>query len=260
VATPFLMYHEIERAGRPLAASAPGYLRYVVSETAFAAQLDWMRSSQLRGVALGQARAAGFEAPGQVVITFDDGCESDLLMAAPLLAERGFGATFYVVSEWVGTRAGFLGAAQLRSLADAGFEIGSHSATHAFLSELGDGELRAELQDSKRELEDMLGRPVLHVSCPGGRWSRRVANAARDAGYITMTTSRIGTNGADTDAYALLRCAMHRDTPQHVFEAFCRGRGLGTLQLRGRLLSAAKTVLGNRVYGALRATALHIQH
>jgi peptidoglycan/xylan/chitin deacetylase (PgdA/CDA1 family) len=256
VATPFLMYHEIERAGRPLAVSAPGYVRFVVHEPAFAAQLDWMRASDLRGVSLAQALAAGFDAPRQVVITFDDGCESDLLVAAPLLAARGFGATFYIVSHWVGTRAGFLDAAQLRSLADAGFEIGSHSATHAFLSELDDARLRAELQDSRRQLEDILGRPVAHVSCPGGRWSRHVADIAREAGYETMATSRIGTNTATADLFALDRCAIHRDTPQQEFEAYCRGTRLFGPQLRSRMLSAARTLLGDRLYTSVKESVL----
>ncbi len=250
------MYHELRRPGRPLADLDPGYVRYVVDEPRFVEQLRWIATAGFKGVSLADAHRAGLDMPGRVVITFDDGCETDWVVAAPHLAAHGFGATFYVVSRWVGRRPGFLTVAQLRDLSDAGFEIGSHSATHAFLSDLADAELRRELVDSRRELEDMLGKRVSVFSCPGGRWSRRVADAARDAGYESVATSRVATNGSDADPYALARCAVFRDmSPRHV-EALCRGRGLGSQQLWGQALTAAKAVLGNRVYTSLRDAAL----
>jgi peptidoglycan/xylan/chitin deacetylase (PgdA/CDA1 family) len=251
-----LMYHELERRGRPLADTTSGYVRYVVGESRFAEQMAWLAAAGLRGVAIGRALERGFAAPQQVAITFDDGCESDLVVAAPLLARNGFGATFYIVSRWVGRRHGFLSRVQLRELADAGFEVGSHSATHAFLTELDAPTLRRELHDSRRELEDIVARPVAHLSCPGGRVNRRVAEAAREAGYVTMATSRIGVNRPSTDRFALRRCAIHRDTPQHTFEAFCRGTGLGALQAQDRALSAAKALCGNRLYALIRRAML----
>lgn len=255
MATGFLMYHELSRPGQAPADVDPGYVRYVLDESRFRAQLAWIKAAGLRGVSVGQARAAGLEAPSQVAITFDDGCESDLTFAAPLLSEHGCGATFYVVSRWVGRR-GFLNAAQLRQLSAAGFEIGSHTATHAFLSDLREPHLDRELVDSKHELEDLLGRAVTQLSCPGGRWSRRVAGAARRAGYETAATSRIGANTEAADPFALARCPVLRNTPDRSFEAFCRGTGLAGLQLRDRALGAAKTILGNRIYATLRGAAL----
>jgi peptidoglycan/xylan/chitin deacetylase (PgdA/CDA1 family) len=251
-----LMYHELQRAGRPLVSDAPGYVRYVLDELRFAEQLRSIAAAGLRGVDLGDALHHHLSDPRQVVITFDDGCESDWEIAAPRLREHGFGATFYVVSGWVGTRPGSLSPTQLRALADAGFEIGSHSATHAFLSELPDAELRRELLDSKCEIEATIGRPVRHLSCPGGRASRRVARAAQEIGYETMATSRPGVNGASTDRFALARCAVLRHTPAKVFERICRGEGLGMLAARDRALGAAKKFLGGRLYTRLRDAAI----
>ena len=254
--TTALMYHELERQGRPLADREPGYLRYVLDEARFKEQIAWLASAGLRGVSLGRALDHRFTASAEVVITFDDGCESDWVIAAPCLAEYGFGATCYVVSAWVGHRPGFLTRPQLRELANAGIEVGSHSATHRFLTDLNDADLRRELVESKRDIEDTIGLPVRHLSCPGGRSSRGVAAAARAAGYDTMATSRIGVNSPSTDRFALNRCALQRDTPQQTFEAFCRGEGLGVLQMRDRALGAAKAILGNRLYMTLRSAAL----
>jgi peptidoglycan/xylan/chitin deacetylase (PgdA/CDA1 family) len=247
-----LMYHELERPGRPLADAAPGYVRYVVDESRFAQQMSWLRSEGLRGISVGCGYEQRFAAPGQAVITFDDGCESDWTIAAPQLIERGFGATFYVVSRWVGRRPGFVTASQLRELADAGFEVGSHSASHAFLTDLDDGALVRELAESKREIENTIGRAVKHLSCPGGRANRRVAEAARAAGYETMTTSRIGVNRSSTDRFALRRCPVLRDTPQDRFESYSRGRGIVGAQLRDGALAAAKALIGNRLYTSVR--------
>lgn len=254
--TAALMYHELQRHGRTLADAGPGYVRYVLDESRFAQQIAWIASSGLRGVSVGEARRMAFAASGQVVVTFDDGCETDWVIAVPRLLECGFGATFYVVSRWIGRRAGFLNVAQLRELSAAGFEVGSHSATHAFLPDLDDAALRRELRESKREIEDNIGRSVTHLSCPGGRMNRRVADAAREAGYETMATSRVGVNGPRTDPFALSRCPVRRATPQRTFEAFCRGHRLAGLQVREQALGAAKALLGNRLYASLRHFAL----
>ncbi|MGH9348982.1 MAG: polysaccharide deacetylase family protein [Vicinamibacterales bacterium] len=256
MATPALMYHELKRPGRPLADADPGYVRYAIAQSRFEEHLARIAAAGRRGVSLGQACKTGFGASGQVIITFDDGCQSDWVVGAPRLAEHGFGATFYVVSRWIGRRAGFLRGAELRALSEAGFEIGSHSATHAFLSDLDDAALRRELADSRREIEDILGRPVTHLSCPGGRAGRRVADAAREAGYESLATSRIGVNGRATDPYALSRCPLRRDTPHGTFDAFCRGERLAALQVREAALAAAKALLGNRLYTSLRSVAL----
>jgi len=257
--TAFLMYHELTVAGRTPCETAPGYLRYAIDADVFAAQLDWLSVGDFIGASVGEALANGLDAPRQVVLTFDDGCETDVETAAPLLAARGFGATFFVVANWVGTRRGFMSAGQVRRLADAGFEIGSHSCSHAFLSEVNDAGLQRELADSKRMLEDITGGAVRHLSCPGGRWSRRVAVAARDAGYESVSTSRVAVNRADADPLALARCALRCDTTMPSFQAYCRGERLMAAAMQDRLLSGAKRALGARLYGGLRNLALRHQ-
>jgi peptidoglycan/xylan/chitin deacetylase (PgdA/CDA1 family) len=250
------MYHELEEPGRPLVDSDPGYATYVLGRDTFAAQMAWIASSGLRGIGVGDWCALGRDVPGHVVVTFDDGCETDWTIAAPILLERGFGATFYVVSGWIGRRAGFMTPDQLRQIANAGFEIGSHSVTHAFMSDVDQTRLRSELGDSKRQLEDLIGRAVTHFSCPGGRWNGSVEAVARELGYETVATSRVGANSSASNPYALARCAMQDRTSQAAFEAFCRAEGLATMQLRERALAMAKAVLGNRVYDTLRGAAL----
>jgi peptidoglycan/xylan/chitin deacetylase (PgdA/CDA1 family) len=70
----------------------------------------------------------------------------------------------------------------VESMAEAGHEFGSHTLSHPRLTELGDEELRQELLDSRARIKERLGR-CDSIAYPFGVWTRRVADAAADAGY-----------------------------------------------------------------------------
>ncbi len=72
---------------------------------------------------------------------------------------------------------------ELRSLAERGIEVGSHTVSHPHLPELSDVELDDELRRSKERLEDELRRPCPFLAYPFGSQNARVRAAARAAGY-----------------------------------------------------------------------------
>ena len=72
---------------------------------------------------------------------------------------------------------------ELSELANAGWEVGSHTRTHPHLPELDDEELRSELSESRAECEDELGLPCDTLAYPYGDVDERVVTAARAAGY-----------------------------------------------------------------------------
>jgi peptidoglycan/xylan/chitin deacetylase (PgdA/CDA1 family) len=247
------MYHEIELPGRPMCQDEPGYVRYIVAATDFRAQMQALKDSGLHGLSVSEALASP-RYPG-VVITFDDGCETDLTAAAPLLREFGLNGTFYVTVGFLGRR-GYLSRAQLRELGDLGLEVGSHSMTHPFLTDLGDEQLIDELAGSKRDLEQILGRPIHHFSCPGGRWDQRVVAKAKQAGYHSVSTSRASANSARADRFALGRVAIMRGTSLDTFRALSKGHGLWTIRLKDSVRHSAKQLLGNTIYDRVRARVL----
>lgn len=253
----YLMYHEIELAERELCESDPGYVRYVVKAADFREQISHLRTEGFRGISVGDALKEVDEAAGgkRVVMTFDDGCETDLIVAAPLLSEAGFNATFYITVEHLGRR-GYLSQNQLRELSDQGFEIGSHSLTHSFLHDLPTEKIRAEVAGSKDKLEEMTGKRVAHFSCPGGRWDRRVARLAEEAGYTSVVTSQIGSNSPQSDPFRLARVAIMRGVGLDEFARISRGEGLGRRRAQSAVLNVAKRVLGNSIYQRLRSTVL----
>jgi peptidoglycan/xylan/chitin deacetylase (PgdA/CDA1 family) len=251
--TVFLMYHELELAGRPLCQSEPGYVRYILPEELFRSQMMWLAQGQWRGLCVSEALE--YPSANSVAITFDDGSETDLISAAPILKENGFRATFYVTAGFVGKR-GYLSPAQLRELRQSGFEIGCHSMTHAYLDDLDAAGLRVEIVDAAKKLEQMIGEKVLHFSCPGGRFDERSLNLAREAGYRSFANSRTHANASGSDPYRLGRVAVLRGTDQTKFQSICTGQALWRIRSSDRVRDAAKRALGNTVYDRLRALML----
>jgi peptidoglycan/xylan/chitin deacetylase (PgdA/CDA1 family) len=116
--------------------------------------------------------------PRTVAITFDD-CYRDNLFAARMLAELGLPATFFVPTAFVDTDHVFawdmhlprmpnLTWDDLREMVRLGFEIGSHTVSHANLGRLGLQEAKEELAQSKAALEKQLIRPVRWFAYPFG--------------------------------------------------------------------------------------------
>jgi peptidoglycan/xylan/chitin deacetylase (PgdA/CDA1 family) len=249
----FLMYHELEIPGKPLCLPEPGYARYAVSESEFRQQMQYLKEHGYKGSSVGQALK--FSGAPCVAITFDDASETDLLAAAPILQQAGFNATFYITSGWLG-QPGHLSAVQLSELSRQGFEVGCHSMTHAYLTDLDDLSLRREMVDSKVRLEEITGKSVDHLSCPGGRYNDRIARAAQAAGYRTVATSRIHANSGRTDVLALGRVAILRGLPISTFASICSGEALPRLRARSAIRDAAKQLLGSSLYDRVRNALL----
>lgn len=246
------MYHELALPNRRLCQSQPGYVRYVISIEEFRAQMSAIHDSGLR--ASNVSDALTFSEPG-VAITVDDGCETDLVAIAPILQQLGFGATFYVTAGFLG-KPGYMAPSQLQELSRLGFEVGCHSMTHAYLSDLDDASLQREIVESKRVLEEIIARPIEHFSCPGGRHDSRTIQVARSAGYRTLATSSPRPNSPSSDLFSLGRVAITRGLNNAAFEKLCRGKTLWRLGLGVGLRDGAKRLLGNAAYDRMRAIIL----
>ncbi len=181
-----LMYHGVAEV-----AEDPNLL--CVSPRRFAEQMDWLERRGLRGVgisALVEAMRAGRKR-GLVGITFDDGYLSVLEAALPQLKRRGFGATAYIISgrlgrtnEWdEGPSWPLMTASQVRGLAAAGIEIGSHAATHVRLAGASPEQLKAEVSASRTSLAAVLGTEIRGFAYPYGSMDAAARRAVRDAGY-----------------------------------------------------------------------------
>jgi peptidoglycan/xylan/chitin deacetylase (PgdA/CDA1 family) len=113
-----------------------------------------------------------------VAITFDDGNESDALIALPELAKRSLKAIFFVVAGRIGLPH-YLDRVALRNLMSAGMEIGSHGLHHCDWRNLDSMMLHVEVDGARRRIEDLCGRAVTKVGIPFGSYDRHVLKQLR---------------------------------------------------------------------------------
>jgi peptidoglycan/xylan/chitin deacetylase (PgdA/CDA1 family) len=119
-----------------------------------------------------------------VILTFDDGYADVFEVAYPILDAHGYTATVYVVASLLEAE-GYLSVAQLRTLAEAGWEIGSHSLTHPVLTRQSGPQLHDEIVGSRLVLEEALGIEVHTFSYPFGSSSEDIRARVLRAGYRT---------------------------------------------------------------------------
>jgi peptidoglycan/xylan/chitin deacetylase (PgdA/CDA1 family) len=93
------------------------------------------------------------------------------------------------LAEELGERAGpdppdaGLREADLQALASSGFEIGFHTLRHPNLAILDGPELELALTDGRNRVAAAIGREITSIAYPGGKWDKRVVDAAAGAGY-----------------------------------------------------------------------------
>lgn len=147
----------------------------------------------------------------QIITTsWDDGHPHDLRVAG-MLARHGLRGTFYVPLRAVKGRV--LSPAEMRELLGMGMEIGSHTVTHPVLTEISMKQVDRELRDSRRRLEDMLGREVTSFCYPAGRFNHHIAQRAAEAGYRVCRTTVDFQTGMHFDPVAMpvsLQLFRHR--------------------------------------------------
>jgi peptidoglycan/xylan/chitin deacetylase (PgdA/CDA1 family) len=98
---------------------------------------------------------------------------------------------------------------QARALAASPLiEVGAHSVTHAALSTLTPSAQRAEIGQSKAQLETLVERPVLSFAYPFGDQGADTAGLVRDAGFRSSCTTEAAAVRARTDPFQLPRIAV----------------------------------------------------
>ncbi len=96
----------------------------------------------------------------KLAITFDDGLEDLYTIAYPYLKEKGIPFTAFIATDFL-DQPGYITTKQLIEMAsDKTVTIGSHGVTHDCLNQLTKDEKRREIIESKKQLEDIIGKPV----------------------------------------------------------------------------------------------------
>jgi len=122
--------------------------------------------------------ANAFQPEAMVTFTFDDGSRPIYDNALPILAKHGMRAMFFGETgplnsgeDWV------VSWDEVRNLQNKyGWEIGSHSITHPYLTQVSDEQLDKELKGSKEDFA-VQGITVRGFATPYGDWDNRVMSA-----------------------------------------------------------------------------------
>jgi peptidoglycan/xylan/chitin deacetylase (PgdA/CDA1 family) len=243
-----LMYHQLGRES-----SGPGKdPHYTVDLVRFSEQLAICQRSG-GGVINTHQWLDG--RPG-VIITFDDGHESDYAHAFPTLASAGASADFFVNPRQVGTP-GYATWKQLREMSERGMSIQSHGLDHAhFLTELAPHKLREELIAARQEIEQHTGNPVTLLAPPGGRCPANLIRVALECGYTHVLDSR-PERISHGHGRRIGRMAMTAQIDNGSLESWLRGgAALLRAQVRYGVLDLAKRALGDTAYRLVRQRLL----
>lgn len=215
------MYHRINQ---PDPASS-----LIVSPETFLRQIDWLEKKAFRFLSLDEVvdhpmRVSLWEP--SVALTFDDGFRDNYENALSILVRRRRNAALFVVVDWVG-RADFLNWNEIRELADSGITIGSHSLSHRWLPDISDAkELRSEVFDSKRKIEDEIGKEIGHFCYPVGGVNERVAEEVRKAGYRAAWVAGASPTVSITDKLFCLRRIKVTPSDRHLTRFAIKAYGI----------------------------------
>lgn len=177
VTVPILLYHHV--------GTSDLNSRYYIAPEVFERQMRQLKNWGCQTITAAQLadviQHGGGLPERPVVITFDDGDLDVYENAFPILKELGFVATMYVVASYM-DQPNFINTDQLKTLAKAGWEIGSHSSNHADLT-LNYNLFYQELYQSREIIEAAVGVEVRTFAYPYGRVDPTVLAKTRDYGY-----------------------------------------------------------------------------
>ena len=224
IKVPILMYHHVE--------IAPIDSPYRVSASRFEEELkllhDWEYTTITTGMLVKAITEGASLPPRPVIITFDDGNLDNYTNAFPIMQKYGFTGVLYIVSARLQSE-GYLNVDQIKEMAAAGWEIGSHSVSHpapGYLNSISPEQLRYEVVQSRLDLETALNLPVLTFAYPSGEVNGDIVDYVKFAGYIAgMGATGFTANQELSNLFVLQRCEIRGSEDAKTFIRFLPWHG-----------------------------------
>jgi peptidoglycan/xylan/chitin deacetylase (PgdA/CDA1 family) len=157
----------------------------------------------------------------KICITFDDGYESFYTYGFPILRKYNFTAIVFLVADYINRTClndsdsePMLKTEQIKEMAEAGIDFGSHSFSHRSLTKLDAEELEKEVKESKTVLEKLLGKQIESFSYPYGSFDETVKKMVQQNYRIAFSTKK---GVSDIRDFALPRIDINKDRILPVF-------------------------------------------
>ena len=214
---PILVYHHVSQSDPE---GSSGLRRLTVTADVFAQQMQYLQDNGYHVITFGDLAdyfEHGKELPTlPVIISFDDGWETQFEYALPSLEKYRYSATFFVVTDYIG-RPGFISWPQLQTLVTDGMTIGSHTRSHPRLARIKDPEkLWDQIYNSKAILESQLQASVEEFAYPYGSYNAKAAAAVKQAGYRAGRGCCSGIAHTSSDVFTLKAVMVPNDMEKFV--------------------------------------------
>lgn len=226
---PILMYHFVVPQTQLNSKGGPTNLD--ISAEEFERQMWLLRTFGFKPITLDQLYEiySGKAKPRwrQIVITFDDGNETYMQYALPVMEHYGIPSVNFVVWEFLQNRDhGSMSLSDVQKLARRPLvTIGSHSLSHQTLPTLDHNHAESEIVESKIRLEQALGKAVPYFCYPTGAFTSREVVLVQKAGYrLAFTTSVKSLGNYPETFYSLTRSKV--SPKDNLFGFWLRASGL----------------------------------
>jgi peptidoglycan/xylan/chitin deacetylase (PgdA/CDA1 family) len=225
---------------------------YTVSPGRFSAQLETFNNRGWTSLKLEEVTQS--PADTNYVLTFDDATRDHHEIVLPLLEKNRCHASFYVPTAKL-NQPGFMANSQVREIAAAGHEIGSHSHEHQRMDLMSEEEVRSQISHSIEIIADITGSKPRTFVPPGGFMNETIRKVAAEFGMKALRTMRWGYN-LKMDLLALETVPLNRYTDQQKFLAALEPRG-PSLVYAGK--EALKRIVPLRTYERLRGMVFKLK-
>jgi peptidoglycan/xylan/chitin deacetylase (PgdA/CDA1 family) len=204
-AVPILMYHVINPP--PPGAKFPGLY---VAPREFAAQMQALARAGFHSVTMDQMQAnwthgAPLPKGKPIVVSFDNGYQSQLTQALPILRGLGWVGVENIQLTGLPPSQGGLSQAQVSQLVTDGWELDTQGISHADLIALSPSALHEQVALAREELQHRYHVPVNWFCYPSGHYDAAVIAEVKAAGYVGSTTVVPGWAAPAEDRYRLPR-------------------------------------------------------
>jgi peptidoglycan/xylan/chitin deacetylase (PgdA/CDA1 family) len=216
--TPILMYHSISKSDER---HTHPYFRTSTSPETFAGHMKYLHDQGYKVITLEMLTGDSVQKEIKpVIITFDDGLKDFYTNAFPILQRYDFPATVFLTTGFIQRDVPFknkqcLSWDDVRELGNYGTAFGSHTISHPQLHDLERDEIDRELRDSKKLIEEKIGKPVTSFSYPSAFpeedifFIDKLRNILEINGYASGVTTIIGRTGIGDDPLFLKRIPVN---------------------------------------------------
>ena len=143
--------------------------------------------------------------PKSVIITFDDGYRDFYYNAFPLIKKYNLRVVSFYVASYT-SYPNYMNWEMLREIHNSGLvDVESHTLSHFLLTPLTPEEAGKEILESKKILEEGLGKKVNYLAYPYGDYNEEVVNLVKEAGYRQAFSVRPGADLRSSEQMFLKR-------------------------------------------------------